>query len=92
MVSHGGGTQPRGRGDGKEVFYLAPDGGVMAVPVSTKGAAFEVGTPAVLFKGPPNEGWDVSADGKRFLFPIPSGDNVQAPFTVVQNWMSLLKK
>ena len=92
MVSHGGGTQPRWRGDGKEVFYLAPDGGVMAVPVSTKGAAFEVGTPAVLFKGPPNEGWDVSADGKRFLFPIPSGDNVQAPFTVVQNWMSLLKK
>jgi serine/threonine protein kinase/Tol biopolymer transport system component len=92
MVSHGGGTQPHWRGDGKELFYLALDGAVMAVPVSTSGAAFEAGTPAVLFKGPPNRGWDVSADGKKFLFPIPSGDTAQAPFTVVQNWTSLLKK
>jgi Tol biopolymer transport system component len=92
MVSHGGATQPRWRGDGKELLYLAADGNVMAVPVSTSGAAFEAGTPAVLFKGPPNHGWDVSADGKRFLFPVPSGDTAQAPFTVVQNWMSLLKK
>jgi hypothetical protein len=64
----------------------------MAVPVSTSGAFFEVGTPAVLFKGPPNHPWDVSADGRRFLFPVQSGDTAQAPFTLVLNWMSLLKK
>ena len=92
MVSHGGGTDPRWRGDGKELFYLAPDGNVMAVPVATSGAGFQPGTPAVLFKGPPSPpGWDVSADGKRFLFPVPAGDTVLAPITVILNWMSLLK-
>jgi hypothetical protein len=64
-VSQGGGTQPRWRGDSKELFYLAPDGNVMAVPVSTSVDRFQPGTPAALFKGPPNaDGWDVSADGK----------------------------
>ena len=47
-----------------------------------------------LFKAPPDTaaGWDVTADGKRFLFPVPAGDTAQAPFTIVLNWMSLLKK
>jgi hypothetical protein len=75
------------------LFYLAPDGNVMAVPVSTSVDGFQPGTPAALFKGPPNaDGWDVSADGKRFLFPVPAGESAQAPFTIVQNWISLLKK
>ncbi len=92
-VSQGGGTQPRWRGDSKELFYLAPDGNVMAVPVSTSVDGFQPGTLAALFKGPPNaDGWDVSADGKRFLFPVPAGESAQAPFTIVQNWISLLKK
>jgi hypothetical protein len=92
-VSQGGGTQPRWRGDSKELFYLAPDGNVMAVPVSTGVDGFQPGTPGALFKGPPNaDGWDVSADGKRFLFPVPAGESAQAPFTIGQNWISLLKK
>ena len=31
LVSHGGGTGPRWRGDGRELFYLAPNGKMMAV-------------------------------------------------------------
>ena len=94
MVSQAGGTQPHWRGDGKELFYQTGDGSVMAVPVAVSGSALQSGTPAVLFKGPPNQasGWDVTADGKRFLFPVVGGENAQAPFTVVSNWMSLLKK
>ena len=92
MVSHGGGRQPHWRGDGKELFYIGPDSSLMAVPVTASGAAFQSGTPVALFKTPPNQGWDVAADGKRFLFPIAVGDSAQAPFTVVLNWMSLLKK
>src|SRR5215831_3667764 len=34
LVSKGGGTSPNWRGDGKEIFYIAPDGGIMAVDVS----------------------------------------------------------
>jgi hypothetical protein len=67
----------------------------MAVPVSASGTAFQPGTPVALFKAPHNPvnmGWDVTADGKRFLFAIPSGDSTEVPFTVVQNWTSLLKR
>ena len=93
MISQGGGANPRWRRDGRELFYLAPDGNVMAVPVSASGAVFQSGTPVALFNGPPNpQGWDVTADGKKFLFPVPVGDAAQAPFTIVQNWRSLLKK
>jgi len=92
MVSHGGGRQPHWRGDGKELFYIGPDNSLMAVPVSASGAAFQPGTPRALFEVPSILTWDVTADGKRFLFPIPSGETTQAPFTVVLNWTSLLKR
>jgi eukaryotic-like serine/threonine-protein kinase len=95
MISQGGGTLPHWRGDGRELFYLTPDGNVMAVTVSASGAAFLPGTPVVLFKGPPGPrpaGWDVTTDGKKFLFPVPAGETAQVPFTVVLNWTSLLKK
>jgi Tol biopolymer transport system component len=34
LVSRGGGAAPRWRGDGRELFYLAPDGKMMAVEVT----------------------------------------------------------
>jgi eukaryotic-like serine/threonine-protein kinase len=37
QVSRGGGTEPRWRGDGKEIYYLAPSGMLMAVPVNAQG-------------------------------------------------------
>jgi len=92
MVSRSGGAQPRWRGDGKELFFLAQDGTVMAAAVSANGAAFQPGTPTALFKAPPNQGWDVFSDGNRFLFPVPSTEVTQAPFTVVLNWMPQLNK
>ena len=42
QVSHGGGDQPRWRSDGKELYYLAADGKIMAVPVK-EGANFSSG-------------------------------------------------
>jgi len=93
MVSRGGGSQPHWHGDGKELFYIGQDNSLMVVPVSASGAVFQQGTPAALFKAPPSPAWDLTADGKRFLFPISaSGGATQTPFTVVQNWTSLLKR
>jgi Tol biopolymer transport system component len=93
MVSRAGGTQPHWRADGREIYYLAPNGMVMAVPVSASGAALQPGAPASLFKAPPNLAWDVAGDGKRFLFPVPAGgETAQVPFTIVQNWMALIRK
>ncbi len=74
QVSRGGGTEPRWRGDGKEVFYVAPSGMLMAVPVSGENG-FSTGTPAPLFqihgRAPISStdvfSYDVAKDGKRFL-------------------------
>lgn len=92
MVSQGGGTSPRWRRDGKELFYLRPDGELMAADVKSSGEAFEAGVPKPLFKATVVDGWDVSADGKKFIFPTSAGETMQYPFTVVLNWTSLLKK
>jgi hypothetical protein len=85
-VSRGGGTAPRWRSDGKELFYLAPDGKMMTVEVTT-GREFRVGTPTPLFQTPSGAiVGDVSADGKRFLLTTPVGPSHSPPFTVVLNW------
>jgi Tol biopolymer transport system component len=92
LVSRGGGTAPRWRGDGRELFYLAPDGKMMAVEV-TAGPEFRGGTPAPLFQTPSGTiVGDVTADGKRFLLVTPVGPSAAAPFTVVLNWTAGLKK
>jgi len=74
QVSRGGGTEPRWRGDGKEIFYIAPSGMLMAVPVNGE-SIFATGTPAPLFqihgRAPISSTdvftYDVAKDGKRFL-------------------------
>jgi len=74
QVSRGGGAEPRWRGDGKEIFYLAPGGMLTAVSVSTLGS-FATGTPTALFQFHGRAvisstdvfSYDVSKDGKRFL-------------------------
>jgi eukaryotic-like serine/threonine-protein kinase len=92
IVSNGGGHTPLWRADGKELFYLAPEGNAMAVAVNTAGA-FQAGVPRVLFKVPPGLlFWDVSPNGKRFLFPVPKGANAQMLIQVVVNWQATLKK
>jgi len=74
QVSRGGGTQPRWRADGKEIFYEGPTGILTAVPVNIE-SGFSTGTPVPLFPihGRPEISstdmftYDVSQDGQRFL-------------------------
>jgi len=69
-VTTGGGRTPLWRSDGKEIFYVTPDGFVTAMDVKA-GASFEAGTPKALFKAPAGVlFWDVSPDGMRFLMPV----------------------
>src|SRR4029077_10956211 len=51
QVSTGGGAQVRWRKDGRELFYIALDGKLMAVPIrqSADGRPLEAGTPVALF-------------------------------------------
>ncbi|HSE52448.1 MAG TPA: protein kinase [Gemmatimonadales bacterium] len=72
QVSTGGGISPRWRKDGKELFYVRPNGDLMAVPI-LPGAVFTAGIPTVLFPteqyraAEPIFMYDVHPDGKRFL-------------------------
>jgi eukaryotic-like serine/threonine-protein kinase len=92
LISKEGGTDPKWRGDGKELFYVASDGKLMSVDISAK-SAFEAGTPRPLFQLPPGSiGGDVTADGKRFLIGMPVAQSASVPFTVVLNWQTNLKK
>ena len=95
MVSKGGATFGGAiwRADGKELFYLAPDGTLMSVAVETEPTFSVSGPPQALFKVAPNVlFFDVSRDGERFLMPVPEGAGASAPpYKVVLNWTSTLK-
>jgi serine/threonine protein kinase len=92
QVSTAGGTGPRWRADGKELFYGAADKRLMAAEVDAKGGAFEVKKVEPLF-GPifGGERYDVSADGQRFLTLVPVGGETDTTLTVVQNWTTGIK-
>jgi serine/threonine protein kinase/Tol biopolymer transport system component len=99
QVSKGGGAGPRWNANGKELLYLAPDGTLMTVDY-TASPMFQPGIPKSVFRpnAPPMPAtasyWDVSPDGNTFLraVPVPVAANAAAPFTVVLNWTSLVKK
>ena len=99
-ISRDGGSEPRWRRDGKELFYFSPDGKLMAADV-TEGPTFKASVPRTLFQVPVAQighnavalqvfGWDVAPDGKRFL--IDTATTSSEPVTVVLNWTAELKK
>jgi eukaryotic-like serine/threonine-protein kinase len=97
QVSSNGGTQPRWRGDGKELFYLATDGTLMAVATGTN---FDPGTPVALFQANARElvatsersSYDVTGDGKRFLINTQIKNADPQPMSVILNWDAALRK
>lgn len=92
QVSRGGGTEPRWRGDGKELYYIGQSGMLMAATVSTDGG-FSSGTPAALFqlRGRPHVSstdqytYDVTHDGQRFLVNRFVKSDRPTPLTIVLN-------
>lgn len=88
QVSTGGGTQPRWRPDGKELFYLSADRTLMSVEIRS-GNGFESERVTPLFatraKYTGTVAYDVSADG-RFLINTIVSDEASPGLTVVLNW------
>ncbi len=91
---------PRWGKNGKELYYRAPDGKVMAVEIKAD-TVFQSGIPKPLFQAPSNletflaiplPNWDASTDGNRFLLMTSAAEGTPAPFTVVLNWQAGLKK
>ncbi|MCI0567838.1 MAG: protein kinase [Acidobacteria bacterium] len=98
-ISTGGGIEPRWRRDGKELYYLAPDGMLMAVEVK-EGATFDAGAAKPLFKSRRREhvssgdlySYDVSADGQRFLVNTDVGEAGASTLNLVQDWTAELER
>jgi hypothetical protein len=95
-VSTAGGFLPRWRRDGKELFFAAPDGKLMAAPVKL-GSTFEAGVPVTLFdtyeSGIGSNGVDyfsyaVRADGQRFLISRALEGGASRPVNICLNWLA----
>jgi eukaryotic-like serine/threonine-protein kinase len=90
-----GGSEPRWRSDGKELFYIASDGKMMAVTIKA-GDNLEVSPPAALFStnlpyqdldfyGGAHR-YDVTADGSRFLLNTVVIPGTPPSMVVITNW------
>jgi Tol biopolymer transport system component len=94
IISPGVGRQPTWSRDGREIFYRTEDGSVMSVPITigpappylTAGNPVRVVTPVNTIRdwatGP---NYDVSPDGRRFLFIRAPELDIRS-LTVVLNW------
>jgi len=105
LLSAEGGHSPAWSKNGRELFYLQPlgPGGsapykMMSVPL-TSGATTAVGRPQALFETPLGlqanvRGYDLSADGTRFLMVQPQPRPPIRPTQVmlVQNWFDELRR
>jgi hypothetical protein len=92
-VSINGGSQPRWREDGKELFFRTEiDNMAMVATISTVGGKIDAGVPTQLFpapqggtttRDPMRHQWAVTRDGQRFLLRIPQqgagGGGITAP-------------
>jgi Tol biopolymer transport system component len=98
QVTGDGGTFPLWSRGGRELFYVRPDGTMIAVPLEGSDTTWKAGTPTELFRGRYlfREGslgrqYDVAPDGRFLMLKF---DAVQEPphLVVVQNWFAELAR
>jgi hypothetical protein len=96
-ISSNGGFHPRWRSDGKEIFYVTSDNKMMAANIRLDGSL--IASPAqMLFpacNAPHTDGratdYDVTPDGKRFIFPCHAQEVKKRTITVAVQWTSVVK-
>jgi eukaryotic-like serine/threonine-protein kinase len=96
QISVGGGVDAQWRGDGKELFYISPEGKLMAVAVKAGAGSFAAGIPKALFAARFSSGgrnrFVVTDDGQQFLIITRTEDANPAPINVVINWAAEVKR
>ena len=93
QVSTAGGSHPRWRGDGRELFYVSGQI-LMAVSVRAGRDSIEAATPKALFKLPApsasvTSSYDVGKEGRTFLVREPLES--PQPLQLIENWPALLR-
>ncbi len=93
LVSVNGGSTPRWKRDGSELFYVSRDSQLMSVPITRSAGGLKFGTPVRLFQsrafqGNPN--YDVTGDD-RFLVSVPMSAPQDNSIAVIVNWPATIK-
>jgi eukaryotic-like serine/threonine-protein kinase len=97
-VSRAGGSQPTWNGDSSELYYLTPEGALVAVKVSTSGGKFvtsppiELARPRLAAVSSSVEQYAPHPSGTKFLFLDNVGDEKNLSIGVVLNWPSLVPR
>ncbi|MBM3812711.1 MAG: hypothetical protein FJW20_13875 [Acidimicrobiia bacterium] len=96
LISASGGRQAAWRRDGKELYWVRPDGTLMAASMKLLKAGVRAGQPQTLFR---ISNWDgaltayqTDGNGRRFLVYEPEAGQRELPMVVVQNWAARLGK
>jgi Tol biopolymer transport system component len=94
QVSLAGGTQPRWRGDGRELFFIDYEGKMMSATVE-RGSPPKIGVPRKLFNtglvpDPTVNQYAVTKDGLKFLVLEPRKGFVES-YSAILNWPATLK-
>ena len=83
---------PRWSHDGKELFYLTPDGTLRAVPITATASSLEAGPPTSLFRAnvglPSSARYSVSNDGRFLVRTV----GAELTVTVVLHWIEELAR
>jgi eukaryotic-like serine/threonine-protein kinase len=96
-ISIDGGSRPRWRRDGKELFYLAADGTLMAVALVNDGIRLQPDVPRPLFQTglsgqyPGLRTYSVSPTGQRFLITVSDDPAATTSIVVVSNWLAAFR-
>jgi hypothetical protein len=99
-VSTTGGIFGRWRPDGKELYYIAPDGKLVAASIEVNGTTPSAGLPVALFQTRILGGgttidlgrqYDVAPDG-RFLINVGTDVATSSPITLLLNWSTGAKQ
>jgi Tol biopolymer transport system component len=99
-VSTDGGSNPRWRADGKELFYVDRDRMLMSVAIVRGAASPSPSAPRRLFQTrisgslgrEVRNNYAVHPDGQRFLIVTDPEKASSPPITVIVNWPELLRK
>jgi serine/threonine-protein kinase len=99
LISTAGGTRPLWAQSGHEIFYVAPDGALMAVRADPRDGKWSSGVPARVLDGPymtrslrDKRTYDVAIDGKKFLMVKQNANQAAPQIVVVENWFEELKR
>jgi serine/threonine protein kinase len=97
QISQNGGQEVRWRGDGRELYWVTPDGKIWAADIQMGPGRLQSGTPRELFTAPiytaTAGSFDVTPDGQRFvllLFASQAEGSIR--LNVVSNWQAGLPK